>query len=69
MDTNKFRSRFRKLVATLDSDNFRACAKMIGISITTFNNAYAFGIQPSAATLKRIAKYFDVSVNYLLGKE
>ena len=63
----QFKKTFRKLTDTLGIKEFRECAKTIGISRITFNNAYVWGIKPSMTTMRRIAKYFNVPVNYLLG--
>ena len=63
----KFQNRFKELVATLGIEEFRDGAKTIGISRITFNNAYVWGIKPSMTTIRRIAKFFNVPVNYLLG--
>lgn len=64
--SEEFKNRFRELVDTLDIADLRERAKIIGISKITFDNAYVFGIKPSQSTARRIAKYFNVSVNYLL---
>ena len=66
--SEQFRDRFRELAASLGSDSFAYCAKTMGISRMTYTLAYAFGEMPSKTTLHRIAKYFNVSVDYLLGK-
>ena len=66
--SEQFRDRFRELVATMGTDSPALGAKTIGIARITYTNAYAFGKIPSTTTLRRIAKYFNVSVNYLLGK-
>ena len=63
-----FKIRFRELAATLETEHFRECAQMIGISVSTFSNAYYLGILPPTATVRKIANFFDVSVDYLLGK-
>lgn len=66
--SEKFRDRFRELADLLGDKKTAECAKMIGIAKLTFVNAYGLGIQPSAPTVKKIARYFNVSVDYLLGK-
>ena len=66
--SEKFKNRFREMIDKLDTDHFKDCAKLIGISLTTLNNAYLFGILPARATAKRIAEFFNVPVDYLLGK-
>ena len=63
----QFKKTFRELTDKLGIKEFRDCAKTIGISRITFNNAYVWGIKPSMTTMRRIAKYFNVSTNYLLG--
>lgn len=66
--SEKFRNRFRELADSLGELKSAKCAKMIGIQKLTFINAYGLGIQPSINTVKKIAKFFDVSVDNLLGK-
>lgn len=52
-----------------DSDYTRSeIAKLIPLSQSTLSNALVYGIIPSVKTLIRIADFFDVSINYLLGK-
>ena len=68
MQTKQFQQRFKELVSTLDEDDFNTCAEKIGITEATFIPAYYFGEVPSTAILKRIAQYFNVSTDYLLGK-
>lgn len=67
MFDEQFKKKFKALTDTLGIKDFRDCAKTIGISRITFNNAYVWGIKPSMTTMRRIAKYFNVSTNYLLG--
>lgn len=43
-------------------------AAMIGISSTTYLNAYNYGIMPTVTSLIKIADYFSVSVDYILGE-
>ena len=43
------------------------CAKDIGISYKTFSNVYNFGKLKQTIIIIQIAKYFDVSTDYLLG--
>ena len=66
--SEKFKSRFKELATALETENFRECAQRIGISVATFSNAYYLGILPPTVALRRIANYFDVSVDYLIGK-
>ena len=66
--SEKFKSRFTELVSMLGVHDSKFGAKAIGISRITYTNAYGFGKLPSTTTLRRIAKYFNVSVKYLLGE-
>ena len=63
--TKEFQKRFIGLVDTLGVSKTQ-CAKEIGISYKTFNNAYTFGKIPRTRLLIEIADYFDVSLDYLL---
>ena len=52
-----------------DSDYKRSeLAKLIPLSQSTLTNALTYGIIPSTKTLIKIADFFNVSINYLLGK-
>ena len=62
-----FKNRFRELVDTLEMTKTK-CANVIGISYQTFIDIYAIGKVPYVKQLLRIADYFDVSLDYLLGR-
>lgn len=66
--SEKFRDRFRELADSLGVEKHADCAKIIGISKMTFINAYGLGLQPPIKIVKRVAKFFKVSVDYLLGQ-
>lgn len=62
-----FQKRFRDII--YESDYKKAeLVKLIPISQSTLSNALSYGIVPSVKTLIRIADFFDISINYLLGK-
>lgn len=61
-----FKDRFRELVGSTGLSKTE-CAKQIGISYTTFNDIYEYGQGKRMRILIRIANYFDVSSDYLLG--
>lgn len=66
LSTN-FKNRFVELADELDEKSKSKRAKIIGISNTTYSNAYNYGIIPKTSSLIRIADYFDVSIEYLIG--
>ncbi len=62
---------FQKRISQLvdDSDYNRTDLRaLIGLSSTAFTNAVVYGILPTPKTLLKIANFFEVSLNYLLGK-
>ena len=61
-----FRDRFRKLVDA-KGIALKECAKEMAISYTTFNEIYSHGRNVQMRLLIRIAKYFNVSTDYLIG--
>ena len=63
----KFQKRFVELADELDEKSKSKRAKIIGISNTTYSNAYNYGIIPKTTSLIRIADYFNVSIEYLIG--
>ena len=67
MILEKFKNRFRGLVDQLEMTK-KKCAKEIGISYKMFNNAYTLGKVPRLHYLVQIADYFDVSLEYLVGR-
>lgn len=65
--SNIFQGRFTEFADELDEKNKSKRAKIIGISNTTYSNAYNYGIIPKTSSLIRIADYFNISVEYLIG--
>ena len=62
---NKILKELRKEKGVKQAD----AAKAIGVSVSAYSN-YEQGIrEPSLAVLKAISKYFQVTVDYLLGLE
>ena len=65
--SDNFKIRFQEIID--DSDYSRSeLSKLIPISTSTLSNALSYGIIPSVKVLIRIADYFDIPINYLLGK-
>ena len=62
-----FQNRFTELADELQEKSKSKRAKIIGISNTTYSNAYNYGIIPKTSSLIRIANYFDISIDYLIG--
>ena len=62
-----FQNRFTELADELQEKSKSKRAKIIGISNTTYSNAYNYGIIPKTSSLIRIANYFDISIEYLIG--
>ena len=62
-----FQNRFTELADELQEKSKSKRAKIIGISNTTYFNAYNYGIIPKTSSLIRIANYFDISIDYLIG--
>ena len=65
--SKNFQNRFVELADELDEKNKSKRAKIIGISNTTYSNAYNYGIIPKTSSLIIIADYFNISVEYLIG--
>ncbi len=62
-----FQKRFNSILE--DSDYTRnELAKLIPLSQSTLSNALTYGIIPSTKTLVKISDFFDISINFLLGK-
>lgn len=63
----KFQKRFNSIIE--DSDYKRTeLNKLIPLSQSTLSNALTYGIIPSTKTLIKIADFFNISIEYLLGK-
>lgn len=62
-----FQYRFMDLTDEMVEELKSTRAALIGISCTTFLNAYNNGTVPSLTSLLKIADYFSVSVDFLLG--
>lgn len=63
----KFKNRFVELANELGEKSKTKSADKIGISNTTYSNAYNYGIIPKTSSLIRIADYFNISIEYLIG--
>lgn len=65
--SSEFQRRFQELVAEMNIENKTAASQQIGIAHAQFFNAYNYGIIPKPKTLMRIADFFNISIEYLLG--
>ena len=63
----EFQARFSDLVSEMDLNKKTEIAKAIGITYATFVKIYNYGILPSVPIVIRIADFFHVSIEYLLG--
>ena len=62
-----FQKRFKSIIS-YGEHNRTDLIKLIPISNATLSNALLYGIVPSTKVLIRIANFYNVSLNYLLGK-
>lgn len=65
--SQSFQSRFQELVAEHGKNKTQIAADM-NITYVLFSKAYNYGILPRPTVLVRIADYFGVSMDFLLGK-
>lgn len=65
--SNSFQNRFQELVAERGGNRTQIAADM-NITYVLFSKAYNYGILPRPIVLVRIADYFGVSMDFLLGK-
>lgn len=62
-----FQKRFNSILE--DSEYTRLeLVKLIPLSQSTLSNALTYGIIPSTKTLVKISDFFNISINFLLGK-
>ena len=62
-----FRNRLIELLQE-DGGKKKDIAKKMKVDFRSLSNAYNFGIIPKPSTLMKMADYFNVSIDYLLGK-
>ena len=62
-----FQDRFIDLVSDLDIKNKTEIASTMKLTYSTFSKIYNYGIFPTVPILMRIADFFDISVDYLIG--
>lgn len=65
--SEEFKKRFLELTEDLDCKKSKI-PKLLNIDYNVFIKITEFGIVPKPVILMRIADYFDVSVEYLLGR-
>jgi hypothetical protein len=62
-----FQQRLHELADELVGKNKTEKANNINIDPTSFSRAYNYGIVPKTPTLIKIADYFNISIEYLMG--
>lgn len=62
-----FQDRFIELVSDLEIKTKTEIASTINITYATFSKIYNYGIFPTVPILIRIADFFNVSIDYLIG--
>ncbi len=65
--SEEFKHRFSELIADLDCKKSEI-PKLLNIDYNVFIKITEFGIVPKPVILMRIADYFDISVEFLLGR-
>ena len=63
----EFQSRFKEIAGDLEGRSCAQKAELIGISNTTYCNAINYGIVPKVPSLLKIADFFAISLDYLVG--
>ena len=66
--SREFQNRFKECVELQGKVNKHQLANEMNIAYTIFSKAYNYGIVPKPIILMRIADFFNISVEYLLGK-
>lgn len=62
-----FKNRLNELLCDIPGTK-KSIAQQIGIDFRSLSNAYNFGIIPRVTTIIKLADYFNVPINYLLGR-
>ena len=62
-----FQDRFIELVSDLEIKTKTEIASTINITYATFSKIYNYGIFPTVPIIIRIADFFNVSIDYLIG--
>jgi len=65
--SEKFKQRFLELISDMDCSKSQI-PKLLNIDYNVFTKITEFGIIPKPIVLIRIADYFSISVEYLLGR-
>ncbi|MBR1983619.1 MAG: helix-turn-helix domain-containing protein [Clostridia bacterium] len=65
--SDEFQKRFNELIDDFDYSR-NELSKLIPISTSTLSNALSYGIIPSVKILMRVADFFELPIEYLLGK-
>ena len=65
--SEEFKKRFLELIDDLDCNKSKI-PKLLNIDYNVFIKISDFGIIPKPIILMRIADYFDISIEYLLGR-
>lgn len=65
--SKEFQNRFIELVTELELNKKTEIANEIGITYATFGKIFNYGILPTVPILIRIADYFEISIEFLLG--
>jgi len=65
--SEKFKQRFLELISDLDCKKSEI-PKLLNIDYNVYIKITEFGIIPKPVVLIRIADYFDISIEYLLGR-
>lgn len=65
--SESFKVRLKGLVDDYEIKRVEIAAKS-GVDNHTLSNAFVYGIIPSSGSLVKLADFFNVSINYLLGR-
>lgn len=65
--SKEFQERLQELADELVGKNKTQKANNINIDQSSFSRAYNYGIVPKTPTLIKIADYFNISIEYLMG--
>lgn len=66
--SEEFKARINELLSDKSGVTKKDIALEMGVDFRSLSNAYNYGIIPRPMTLAKIADYFNVSIDYLLGR-